>query len=189
MKDKIAPSLHIEKIKPLRSKLNYPSNQEHSRVDKLFSNILEKHENKGIYSLIEDDSALKDSDLGSTIGPMDFDIVEFIGFGNLGKVFKVKYKEDNMIYAMKTCKKSRLKESKQKEHALNERRILGNISHPFIVNLKYSFQTDTKLYIIMEYLSGGELFFHMKKVKYFSEKTAKFFLAQMFYSLYVEMIE
>lgn len=115
----------------------------------------------------------------TTISPNDFEIKEVVGTGYFGKVTKVVYKQDKMIYAMKSCKKSKLKENKQIEHSLNERKILGSIIHPFIVNLKFSFQTQTKLYLIMEYLSGGELFYHMKKTKYFEEKIAIFYVAQI----------
>lgn len=109
----------------------------------------------------------------------DFDILEVIGKGHFSKVFKVKYKKDNEIYAMKCCKKSKLKEYKQKEHAINERRILGNISHPFIVSLKYAFQTEHKLYLVMEYLSGGELFYHLRKKRYFNEESSIFYIGQI----------
>lgn len=115
----------------------------------------------------------------TTISPEDFEILEVVGIGHFGKVSKVRYRGDGEIYALKSCKKSKLKENKQKEHALNERKILGNVNHPFIVSLKYAFQSETKLYMVMEYLNGGELFYHMRKTHFFSESTAKFFLAQI----------
>lgn len=113
------------------------------------------------------------------ICPEDFEILEIVGEGYYGKVSKVKFKKDGKIYALKSLKKSKLKEIKQREHTNSEKRILSNIKHPFIVSLIMSFQTDKKLYLVMEYLNGGELFHHIKKIKKMDESVAKFYLAQI----------
>lgn len=60
-----------------------------------------------------------------------------------------------------------------------ERDILEKIDSPFIVKLHYAFQTDTKLYFVMDFLNGGELFFHLRKDQKFSERRACFYAAQM----------
>lgn len=111
--------------------------------------------------------------------PSDFDILEVVGEGYYGKVSKVKYYKDNKIYALKSLKKSKLKEIKQREHTNAEKRILSNIKHPFIVSLLMSFQTEKKLYLVMEYLNGGELFHHIKKIKKMDESVAVFYLSQI----------
>lgn len=162
--DRVAPTFET-----CRSNSQRPSR---SNLNKGKSNFNQKEE--------EENQIIFQFDSFSTnISPLDFEIKEVVGTGYFGKVTKVVYKHDKQIYAMKSCKKSKLKESKQIEHSLNERKILGSIIHPFIVNLKFSFQTQTKLYLIMEYLSGGELFFHMKKTKYFEEKISIFYVAQI----------
>ena len=109
----------------------------------------------------------------------DFEFLEVIGVGYYGKVKKVKYKKDGKIYAMKILKKSKLKELKRVEHTKSEKKILSNINHPFIVSLKMAFKTQYKLFLVMEYVSGGELLYHMKTRGKFSEKEAIFYTAQI----------
>ena len=77
---------------------------------------------------------------------------------------------------MKTLKKSKLKEAKHIEHTKTERKILEIVNHPFIVSLKFAFQTEKKLYFVMDYHNGGELFYHLRSKGKFSETQAKFYL-------------
>jgi len=60
------------------------------------------------------------------------------------------------------------------KHTLSETNVLRRIKHPFIVSLKYAFQTEDKLYMIMDYLNGGELFFHLSNVDRFSDERSRF---------------
>ena len=62
------------------------------------------------------------------------------------------------VTAMKVLKKDHVVKRKQVEHTMTERRILENIQHPFIVSLRYAFQTSQKLYMVFDYFNGGELF-------------------------------
>ena len=109
----------------------------------------------------------------------DFDFIKVIGKGYFGKVSQVRYKEDDNIFALKTLKKNKLKEAKQIQHTKTERKILEFVNHPFIVSLKFAFQSDTKLYLVMDYYNGGELFYHLRKNNRFNEEQAKFYLAQI----------
>jgi len=68
---------------------------------------------------------------------------------------------------------------KQVQHTQTERKVLCQIDHPFIVSLKYSFQTDAKLYMILDFFNGGELFFHLKRDGRFTEKRSKFYAAEI----------
>ncbi len=113
------------------------------------------------------------------ITPNDFEYLKVIGKGYFGKVMKVKYKSDQQIYALKTIKKSKLKQQKHIEHIRCERKILESIDHPFIISLKFAFQTSTKLYIVMEFCNGGELFYHIRKKGRFSVKEAQFYFSQI----------
>ena len=80
---------------------------------------------------------------------------------------------------MKTIKKSRFKEKKHLEQIKFERRILESIDHPFIISLKFAFQTPTKVYLTMEFCNGGELFYHIRKKGRFDLSETKFYFSQI----------
>jgi len=109
----------------------------------------------------------------TTVTPDDFELLKVIGKGSFGKVMQVKKKDTQKIYAMKVLKKSQLVKRKQVAHTKTERKVLEDIQNPFIVSLKFAFQTDTKLYMILDYFTGGELFFHLKNGGRFSEERAR----------------
>lgn len=113
------------------------------------------------------------------MSPEDFEHIKVIGRGYFGKVTQVRFKNDGQIYALKSLKKSKLKEAKHVEHTKTERKILEIVNHPFIVSLKFAFQTDKKLYFVMNCYNGGELFYHLRSKGRFNEIQAKFYLAQI----------
>ena len=80
---------------------------------------------------------------------------------------------------MKILKKKAMIKRNQVLHIKTERRIMELIDHPFIVKLIYAFQTAQKLYMVMDYCPGGELFFHIQRVERFNEQAAKFYGAQL----------
>lgn len=86
---------------------------------------------------------------------------------------------DGKIYAMKVLRKSELVKRNQVGHTMMERRIMSSINHPFIVGLKYSFQTASKLVMVSDYCCGGEIFFHLKKFRSFSEAMVRFYAAEL----------
>ncbi|KAK8825058.1 protein kinase 2 [Blastocystis sp. ATCC 50177/Nand II] len=108
----------------------------------------------------------------------DFELLKTIGKGSFGKVFEVRMKETGNIYAMKVMNKSQIMERRQYEHTLAERRIMEGISHPFLVCLRYAFQSQTKLYLVMDFFNGGELY-HYLSMGRFSEKRACFYAAEI----------
>jgi len=99
----------------------------------------------------------------------DFAIKKVIGKGSYGKVLLVIKNDDKKIYAMKVLKKKNMIKRNQVEHIKTERRIMELIDHPFIIKLKYAFQNEKKLYLVMDYCPGGELFFHIQRVNRFNE--------------------
>ena len=109
----------------------------------------------------------------------DFRIHTLIGKGSFGQVWTVTLKRTKQIYALKVLKKKDLVARKQVVHTNTERRILANIDHPFLVSLRYAFQTKTKLYMVMDFFLGGELFFHLQKEERFSENRARFYAAEI----------
>lgn len=96
-----------------------------------------------------------------------------------GKVTLVRKKKDSKLYAMKVLSKADIVKRKQVEHTKTERRVLGRINHPFIIRLHYAFQTEEKLYFVLDYAAGGELFFHLSRVKKFSEAATRFYCAEL----------
>ncbi|XP_064231984.1 ribosomal protein S6 kinase beta-2-like [Aotus nancymaae] len=117
------------------------------------------------------------------IRPHCFELLRVLGKGGYGKVFQVrKVQGTNLgkIYAMKVLRKAKIvRNAKDTAHTRAERNILESVKHPFIVELAYAFQTCGKLYLILECLSGGELFTHLERGGIFLEDTACFYLAEI----------
>jgi len=114
-----------------------------------------------------------------SVRPDDFEFLKVIGRGSFGKVMQVRQKDTGEIYAMKILKKKALIAKQQVEHTNAERKILQQLQHPFLMHLRYAFQTDSKLYFVLDYYRGGELFFHLKKKRRFSELQAQLFVAEV----------
>ncbi|XP_061496597.1 ribosomal protein S6 kinase beta-2 isoform X1 [Anopheles gambiae] len=121
------------------------------------------------------------------LGPQDFELKKVLGKGGYGKVFQVRKTtgaDANSYFAMKVLKKASIvRNQKDTAHTRAERNILEAVRHPFIVELVYAFQTGGKLYLILEYLSGGELFMHLEREGIFLEDTACFYLCEIILAL------
>lgn len=121
------------------------------------------------------------------LGPQDFELKKVLGKGGYGKVFQVKKTtgaDANSYFAMKVLKKASIvRNQKDTAHTRAERNILEAVRHPFIVELVYAFQTGGKLYLILEYLSGGELFMHLEREGIFLEDTTCFYLCEIILAL------
>lgn len=109
----------------------------------------------------------------------EFSLLKVVGKGSFGKVMQVRKKDTGRIYAMKVLHKASIITRNQVEHTRTERAVLGRIVHPFIVGLNYAFQTPDKLYFVLDYCAGGELFFHLGKEGRFREDRARFYAAQI----------
>ncbi|KAL8912585.1 MAG: hypothetical protein Q9171_002449 [Xanthocarpia ochracea] len=119
-------------------------------------------------------------------GPEDFQIIKLIGRGTFGQVYLVRKKDTQRLYAMKVLSKKVIVQKKEVAHTLGERNILVRTAmaeSPFIVGLKFSFQTTTDLYLVTSYMSGGELFWHLQKAGRFNEGRAKFYIAELILAL------
>ncbi|KAI6216098.1 hypothetical protein M3Y94_00463300 [Aphelenchoides besseyi] len=115
-----------------------------------------------------------------TLRPDHFDFLKTIGKGNFGRVYMVRYKTNGQMYAMKILGKARILKRNEIKHVMAERNVLkSNINHPFLVGLHYSFQTKEKLYFVLDFLNGGELFHHLQKERSFSETRARFYAAEI----------
>jgi serum/glucocorticoid-regulated kinase 2 len=98
------------------------------------------------------------------------------------QVFQVRKKDTKEIFAMKVLKKEVLVKRKQVGHTQTERLIMETVDHPFMVNLRFAFQTRSKLYMVMDYFCGGELFFHLRSGR-FNESRARLYAAEMVLAL------
>ena len=128
----------------------------------------------------------KKADDDNSLSVDDFQFLQLVGKGAFGKVMLVRKKSGfnaNKIYAMKVLKKSDVIEKQQIEHTKAEQAILCAIRHPYIVCLRFSFQSIDKLYLITDYYSGGNLFAHLRTDKQFSEERAKFYAAELILAL------
>ena len=113
----------------------------------------------------------------------DFELLSVVGKGSFGKVMCVRKKDTGKIYAMKVLKKAQLVARKQIAHTYTERRVLEEIEHPFIVSLRFAFQTEDKLYMVLDFFQGGELFFHLKHQGKFVEDRVRLYAAEIILAL------
>lgn len=99
----------------------------------------------------------------------EFKFLKVLGRGTFGKVVLVEYIPNGELYAMKSLKKHVLVEQEQIENTLLEKRILESLEHPFLIHLSFFFQTSERIYFVMPFMRGGELFHHLKTFRIFSE--------------------
>ena len=121
---------------------------------------------------------------GRFVTPKDFELLKVIGMGAFGKVLQCRNKASGEILAMKVISKRLLRrKTSYVENIQAERDILTKCHHPFIVNMRCSFQTREKVFIVMDFLSGGELFLRLGREGIFREKTAAFYVAEIVLAL------
>lgn len=113
----------------------------------------------------------------------DFELLKVIGRGSCGKVFLAKMIKTDELFAIKVIRKDRLTESQKESRVLAERNILMRAEHPFLTRLYFAFQNTTKLYFVMEYVSGGDLRFHLDKGVEFTLPQIKIFIAELVVAL------
>ncbi|CAI5723105.1 unnamed protein product [Hyaloperonospora brassicae] len=127
----------------------------------------------------EDDGSGGSATGKQSVTLQDFKMIQVIGRGSFGKVVLVKHRATNTLYAMKILSKENIVKRKQVEHTRTERRVLGCTRHPFIVGLHYAFQTARRLYFVLDYCPGGELFYHLSRMKKLPEHMACFYAAEI----------
>jgi serine/threonine protein kinase len=113
----------------------------------------------------------------------NFDKIKVIGRGTFGKVILVKSKDDNRLYALKCVKKIHILKTNNLQNILSEKKIYSKIDSPFIIKLRQTFQDKEMVYFLFDYYNGGELFFHIQRVKRFSEEMVKFYAAEIYCAL------
>ncbi|XP_013924408.1 PREDICTED: ribosomal protein S6 kinase alpha-4 [Thamnophis sirtalis] len=118
------------------------------------------------------------------VGMENFELLKVLGTGAYGKVFLVRKltgHDTNKLYAMKVLRKAAIvAKAKTTEHTRTERTVLEHVRQsPFLVTLHYAFQTDSKLHLILDYVSGGELFTHLYQRDHFSEEEVRFYSGEI----------
>ncbi|KAL1981158.1 hypothetical protein VTN96DRAFT_3005 [Rasamsonia emersonii] len=113
----------------------------------------------------------------------DFELLKVVGKGSFGKVMQVMKKDTGRIYAMKTIRKAHIISRSEVAHTLAERSVLAQINNPFIVPLKFSFQSPEKLYLVLAFVNGGELFHHLQREQRFDINRARFYTAELLCAL------
>ena len=93
----------------------------------------------------------------------DFEILRTLGTGSFGRVHLVQSKHNQRFYAIKVLKKAQVVKMKQVEHTNDERRMLSDVKHPFLITLWGTFQDWKSLYMVMDFVEGGELFTLLRK--------------------------
>lgn len=106
-----------------------------------------------------------------------------IGKGGFGKVWKVQNKKDKKIYALKEMSKALVISKKSVSSVMNERQLLSELKHEFIINMFFAFHDRENLYLVMDYMSGGDLRYHIGIHRRFTEEQTRFFVCCIFLGL------
>ncbi|KAK6358289.1 camp-dependent protein kinase catalytic subunit [Orbilia blumenaviensis] len=109
----------------------------------------------------------------------DFNFQRTLGTGSFGRVHLVQSKHNQRFYAVKVLKKAQVVKMKQVEHTNDERRMLQRVKHPFLITLWGTFQDAKNLYMVMDFIEGGELFSLLRKSQRFPNPVAKFYAAEV----------
>ena len=132
-----------------------------------------------IEKMKKDEPVLLDDGIIKGIGYKSFEILDLLGHGAFGKVFKCKLRGQETEFAMKVLKKAFLYKNKHLKYAITECNILKQANHPYVIKMHYSFQTPENLYMILDYCNGCDLAYHLSKKQIFEEEEARFFIAEI----------
>ncbi|CAD7964980.1 unnamed protein product [Amoebophrya sp. A25] len=117
--------------------------------------------------------------------PSDLKYHGLIGRGSYGKVLVCSIRDDkSKLYAVKILNKANVVQRKQVDHTRTERNVLEVLCHPFIVKIHHAFQTRSRLYVVLEYCPGGELFFHLTRAERFGHTRCKFYSCEILLAIH-----
>lgn len=133
-----------------------------------------KHESDPARFLTEEEQ-----EIVSNSSPTDYEIIDTVGTGTFGIVRLCSLKGVDKPFSMKVLSKGQLIRLNQEIHIMSERKILGRVQHPMIVNLHRTFQTKDLLYMLMEFVPGGEVFYHLRRAVKYPQSTSQFYAAQI----------
>uniref|UniRef100_UPI00358FD57A protein kinase C iota type-like n=1 Tax=Myxine glutinosa TaxID=7769 RepID=UPI00358FD57A len=124
--------------------------------------------------------AVERSDKEVGFGLSDFDLLRVIGRGSYAKVLLVRFRKSERVYAMKVIKKELVIDDEDIDWVQTEKHVFEQASnHPFLVGLHSCFQTESRLFFVIEYVNGGDLMFHMQRQRKLPEEHARFYSAEI----------
>lgn len=136
------------------------------------SKLRRQKEEKAALSLVNTEA--------SEMKPSDFDYLKVIGTGSFGKVLLARHRKEGGYYAVKVLDKQMIIKNKEERRVMVERSVLlKGLKHPFLVGLHFSFQTPKMLYFVLDFVNGGELFYHLQREGSFPESRAAFYAAEV----------
>ena len=171
--------VYLNSLKQEVIEINYQNGEMKKIGDKTIGRMRQRRKNP--HNIIKEEQNKINEDrilIKETIGFNSFELLDSLGHGSFGKVFKVRMKSNGEIYAMKVINKNFLIKNHQLRYAITECNVLKQVKSPFILTLYYSFQTEKNLYMIIDYCPGGDLNFHIIQ-NVFEEEEARFYIAEL----------
>ncbi|XP_041319562.1 protein kinase C zeta type isoform X2 [Pyrgilauda ruficollis] len=145
-----------------------PSNRKHDTI---------KDDSEDLKPVIDGMDGIK---ISQGLGLQDFDLIRVIGRGSYAKVLLVRLKKNDQIYAMKVVKKELVHDDEDIDWVQTEKHVFEQASsNPFLVGLHSCFQTTSRLFLVIEYVNGGDLMFHMQRQRKLPEEHARFYAAEI----------
>ena len=175
-------NLKNEKTKSIKSKVSIST----AEKDSSFASKPNKEKKNKDQNSDSEESDVPEDLLNPTkekIGPSSFNVLTMIGKGSFGEVFLVEKIDTKLLYAMKVLNKSKIKANNLIRYASTERNVLSVSDHPFIVGLKFAFQTHEYLFMILDFAPGGDLSEHIAREGRLSEPLAKVYMCEIILAL------
>ncbi|CAK59888.1 unnamed protein product (macronuclear) [Paramecium tetraurelia] len=116
---------------------------------------------------------------GKKVSLRDFTLVKCIGVGGFSRVYLVRKRDDGKFYALKLIDKNFIMENQKEVIVQNERDVMVNVNNEFITPLHFAFETKYYIAFVLDYCAGGELFYHLRKLKRLTEEDAKYYLVEI----------
>lgn len=145
-----------------------------------------RHSTTGLQNFDEDDIASPSLEPGTSrevVNFSSFAVLEELGSGSFGKVYKAIKNDTKRVYAIKCLSKQFLIKQKQLQYAISECKILRSLSHPFILHMHYAFQTPKNLYMVLDFCPNGDLLSHLQERLKFGESVCRFYCAEILLAL------
>jgi len=144
------------------------------------NNLLDIEENEAVSTEATPDSSVEEKEV---VNLKNFTVLDDLGEGAFGEVYKVKKNESEQVFAMKRLSREKLIKERKIKYAVAECKIMKQLEHPYIVKLFYAFQTREFLYLIMEYCPQGDLLGLIETYARLEESVAKFYIAEVMLAL------
>ncbi|CAG9319039.1 unnamed protein product [Blepharisma stoltei] len=148
-----------------------------------FSKIKGNQKVQKVPAFSDEDSVEEEMIESTNVGPSDFEVISILGKGSFGEVYLVRKFDSDELFAMKVLSKNKILGQNLVRYAMTERNIMTYVHHPFIVRLRYAFQSSNKLFLILEYCSGGDLGSYIAKNKFIPENQAKIYICEILLAL------